>query len=196
MDLSARLDCMDLVQRWALYRDQGRWPELLSTFHPEGTITVTWFRGPFVDFVAKSQKAALAAKSTSKHLIGWPIVTLAGDRAIAETNVSILGRQVLAGVQVDNLSYGRFLDRIERRDGQWRICERAAIYEKDRLDPVVPGAAFDRMMAEADFSPYPEAYRFLAYRLVNGGRELASPIMCHGSEDTKALYRRYHDWIS
>ncbi len=196
MDLSARLDCMDLVQRWALYRDQGRWPELLSTFHPEGTIAVTWFRGPFVDFVAKSQKAALAAKSTSKHLIGWPIVTLAGDRAIAETNVSILGRQMLADVQVDNLSYGRFLDRIERRDGQWRICERVAIYEKDRLDPVVPGAAFDRMMAEADFSPYPEAYRFLAYRLVNGGRELASPIMCHGSEDTKALYRRYHDWIS
>ena len=101
-----------------------------------------------------------------------------------------------SGVQVDNISYGRFLDRLERRDGQWRICERVAIYEKDRLDPVTPGPAFDRLMAEADSSPFPEAYRFLAYRLVNAGRELASPIMCHGSEDTKALYRRYHEWLS
>lgn len=198
MDLADRLACMELVQAWALYRDQGRWPELLNTFHPDGTIAVTWFSGRFTEFVARSQKAAqaaLTAKSSSKHLIGWPIVTLAGDRAIAETNVSILGRQILAGVQVDNVSYGRFLDRLERRDGVWRILQRVAIYEKDRLDPVIPGPAFDRLMAETDFSPYPEPYRFLAYRLVSAGRTLASPILCHGSDDTQALYRRYQEWL-
>lgn len=198
MDLADRLACMELIQAWALYRDQGRWPELLETFHPEGTIAVTWFAGPFNEFVARSQKAAqvaVATGSSSKHQIGWPIVSLAGDRAIAETNVSILGRQTLNGVQVDNISYGRFLDRLERRAGTWRILERVAVYEKDRLDPVIPGPAFERLMAESDFSPYPEAYRFLAHRLVSAGRTLASPILCHGSAETQALYGRYQTWL-
>ncbi|MBI1200965.1 MAG: hypothetical protein GC182_00505 [Rhodopseudomonas sp.] len=198
MELADRLACMDLIQAWALYRDQGRWTELLDTFYPEGRIAVTWFAGPFSEFVARSQKAAqvaLTAGSSSKHQIGWPILSFAGDRAVAETNVSILGRQTLNGVQVDNISYGRFLDRLEKRGGQWRILERVAIYEKDRLDPVIPGEAFDRLMAESDFSVYPEAYRFLAHRLVSAGRTLASPILCHGSAETETLYRRYQTWL-
>ena len=195
MNIADRLDCMDLIQAWGLYRDQGRWPELLDTFHANGTIAVTWFKGPFADFVEASKRAAANAKSLSKHLIGSPFVTLQGDRAIAETSVSILGRATLEGVLVDNISYGRFLDRVERRSGRWRIAERVAIYEKDRLDPVVPGEAFNRFMANTDFSPYPEAYRYLAHRLVSSGRTLASPIVVNASAEAAALYDRYRAWL-
>ncbi|MDO8877852.1 MAG: nuclear transport factor 2 family protein [Pseudolabrys sp.] len=195
MTTSDRLDCMDLIQAWALYRDQGRWDELLETFHPDGSIAVTWFKGPFAEFVEASKRAAVNAKSLSKHQIGWPLVSLKGDRAIAETSISILGRQTLSGILVDNVSYGRFLDRLQKRNGQWRIAERVAIYEKDRLDPVVPSEAFERFMTETDFSNYPEAYRFLAHRLVSGGRKLASSIIVHGSPEAYAVSRRYREWV-
>lgn len=196
MNISDRLDCMDLIQAWALYRDQGRWPELLETFHPDGIIAVTWFRGAFADFVEASKGAAAKSQSLSKHQLGWPLITLRGDRAVAETSVAILGRATIQGILVDNVSYGRFLDRLERRGGRWRIAERVAIYEKDRLDPVIPDPAFDRLMVETDFSAFPEACRFLAFRLVSSGRSLASPIMSHGSDETKELYRRYLKWLS
>lgn len=195
MTTSDRLDCMDLIQAWALYRDQGRWDELLETFHPDGMIAVTWFKGPFAEFVEASKRAAATSKSLSKHQIGWPLVTIEDDRAISETSIAILGRATLAGVLVDNISYGRFLDRLERRQGRWRIIERVAIYEKDRLDPVMPSEAFDRFMAETDFSIYPEAYRFLAHRLVSGGRNLASPIVVNASPDADALYKRCRQWL-
>jgi hypothetical protein len=185
---------MNLIQAWALCRDQGRWAQLLETFHPDGMIAVTWFKGAFTDFVEASRRAA-SSHSLSKHQIGWPLLTPRGDRATCETSIAILGRATLAGVRVDNTSYGRFLDRLERRQGRWRICERVAIYEKDRLDPVVPSEASDRLMAETDFSIYPEAYRFLAHRLVASGRTLASPIIVNGSAEADALYRRYSDWL-
>lgn len=196
MTMSDRLDCMDLIQAWALYRDQGRWAELLDTFHPDGTISVTWFKGAFPDFVEASKRAAANSTSLSKHQIGWPLVTLRGDRAMAETSIAIHGRATLDGILVDNVSYGRFLDRLDRREGRWRITERVAIYEKDRLDPVVPGEAFDRFMTQTDFSIYPEAYRFIAHRLVSTGRKLVSPIVVNASREAEALYRRYRDWLT
>src|SRR5215472_7223317 len=67
----------------------------------------------------------------------------------------------------------RFLDRLERREGRWAIVERAAIYERDRLDPVAPSEAFDKLFAASELSIYPEAYRYMAARLNAAGRALA-----------------------
>ena len=103
-----------------------------------------------------------------------------GARATAETNVAILVRQTIEGVAVDLTSYGRFLDRLERRDGDWRIVERATLYEKDRLDPVEPSAAFDALMAKSDAAKYPAPYRYMAYRVHAAGRALAEPVHYDG----------------
>ncbi len=49
------------------------------------------------------------------------MVRVAGERALAETNVVILVRQKIGGVLADMTSYARFLDRLERSDGRWLI---------------------------------------------------------------------------
>lgn len=196
MSLSDKIECIELIQNWGFWRDQGRWSELLTTFHDDGLFSVSWFRGRFVDYVEESKCAAATAKSQSKHLIGYPIVSIAGNRAIAETNVAILGRQAIDGILVDNTAYARFLDRLERQDGRWRISERVAIYEKDTLAPVTPSAAFDALVSSTDFSVYPAACRFLAYRLVRMGRSLASPIYCDGTKETVTLRQSFSHWLS
>lgn len=195
MSHADKQDCAELIQLWGLCRDQGRWTDLLATFHPEGEIAVSWFRGSFPDFVARCRQSHEAG-NRSKHLI-WPsFVQVKGDRAVAETSAAILVRQVIEGVPTDLTSNARFLDRLERRDGAWKILERAAIYERDRLDPVEPSAAFTALMQRADAARHPAAYRYMAYRVLAAGRSLAEPVFADGSDDTVALYARHQGWLS
>jgi hypothetical protein len=191
MSLEDKFACAELIQSWGLYRDQRRWDELLSTFHPDGEIAVSWFRGPFTDFVEHCRQGG-----PSKHLIFPPLVRVAGDRALAETSIMILVRQVIEGLAVDMTSRARFLDRLERREGQWRILERAAIYEQDRLDPVEPSTAFGMVMRASSADGYPEAYRYMAFRLASAGRALAEPVHHDGSAPTRELYARYETWFA
>lgn len=194
MDIADKQACADLIQSWGLCRDQGRWPELLATFHPDGQIAVSWFRGSFPDFVARCRQNS-GSGTRAKHLL-WPaFVRGAGSRALAETNVTILVRQQIDGVWVDLTSRARFLDRIERREGRWRVLERAAIYEQDRLDAVEPSIVFIKLIQTANSGQFPEPYRYMAYRVNAAGRTLANPVHYDGLAETESLKSRYEAWL-
>jgi hypothetical protein len=191
-----RLDLIALSQAWGIARDQGLWDELAATFHPEGTISVTWFSGPFKQFIEASKLIYQPRGPRTKHLIGLPHVRINGQRALSEMSIQIIGRFVVNGVAADNICYARFFDKVEKRDGRWRVLERVAIYEKDRIDPVVPSEAFNKFMAEADFSGIPEPYRYLGQRLQALGLKLVDPILCDGSEETLATLRKGSQWLA
>jgi SnoaL-like domain len=193
-DTSDKYACAELIQSWGLYRDQGKWKELLATFVPEGEIAVSWFSGRFPEFVDRCRRS-FEAGQRSKHQIFPSIARVNGERALAETNVTILVRQKINGVLADMTSYARFLDRLERRGGRWGIRERVAVYERDRLDPVEPSEAFDRLFKASDLSIYPEAYRYMAARLVAAGRALAPVVYTDGSAPTAQVYQRYETWL-
>ena len=194
MDTADKHACAELIQSWGLYRDQGKWPELLATFTPDGEIAVSWFSGSFRAFVDRCRES-FDKGVRSKHHIFPATVRLAGDRALGETNIVIHVRQNIGGVPVDMTSHARFLDRLDRRDGRWAVLERAAIYERDRLDPVEPSEAFDQLFKASDLSIYPEAYRYMAARLVAAGRALAPVVYCDGTPHTTQLYARYDAWL-
>lgn len=186
--------CAELIQAWGLYRDQGKWPELLGTFTSDGQISVSWFSGAFSEFVAQCRQAFQAGQR-SKHHIFPSVVRIAGQRALAETNIVILVRQKIAGVLTDMSSYARFLDRLEQTGGAWRVVERTAIYERDRLDPVEPSESFEQLFKSSDLSIYPEAYRYMAARLAAAGRTLAPVVYRDGSPHATQLYLRYERWL-
>jgi hypothetical protein len=188
-----KLACAEVIQTWGFCRDQGKWPDLLKTFTPDGQITVSWFSGPFAQFVERC-KAAFDMGQRSKHHILPSVVRLAGDRALAETNIVIYVRQKIGNVLTDLTSHARFLDRLERRDG-WAIRERTAIYERDRLDAVEPSDAFGKLF-ETDYSGYPEQYRYMAARLAAAGRALAPVVYRDGGPETAELYARYEAWLA
>ena len=197
MTTESKAACADVIVSWGLYRDQRRWPELLSTFHPDGEIAVSWFRGPFEQFVERCRAAFNAGHTWSRHHLFPPTIRLNGDRAIAETSVVIRVRQKFNGIDVDLTSCSRFLDRVERHSGGWLIAERAAIYERDRLDPVEPSAAFDDLFAAANTAQYPEQYRYMAFRLAHSeGRTLAPVIYRDGGAETADLYARFSDFLA
>lgn len=198
-DLAAVADkiaCAELNQNWGLFRDHGRWKELRATFTPDGHISVSWFRGPFEQFVERCRASYGAGHTWSRHDLFASTVTVRGDRAMAETPVVIRVRQPFSGVTVDLTSCSRFLDRLERHGERWLIAERAAIYERDRLDPVEPSPAFDKLFEVANTAQYPEQYRYMAFRLAHAeGRSLASVIYRDGGSETADLYARFSGWL-
>jgi hypothetical protein len=102
-------------------------------------------------------------------------------------------RQKFGTVEADLTSFSRFLDRVERGADGWLIAERAAIYERDRLDPAEPSPAFDALFAAADTAHYPEQYRYMAFRLAHAeGRS----VYRDGGPETVDLYARYSRWLS
>src|SRR5262249_45505659 len=154
---------------------------LLDTFHPAGEIAVSWFRGPFREFVEHCKRGG-----PSKHLIAPPFVRIVGDRAVAETSIMILVRQTIDGIAVDMTSRARFLDRRAPRRRRGPIRGRAAISEQARLAPVVPSVTSARIMQAAATSPYPDPYRYRAGRLAAAGRPRAEPVHHDGAPATAA----------
>jgi hypothetical protein len=197
MSTADKFAIAELVQAWGVYRDQGRWQELRGTFTPDGHISVSWFRGPFEQFVERCRANFAAGNSWSRHHLFAPTIKLGNDRAVAETPVIIRVRQKFNGVEVDLTSCSRFLDRIERRAGGWLIAERAAIYERDRLDPVEPSPEFDALFEAAETAHYPEQYRYMAFRIAHAeGRTLAPVVYRDGGAETADLYARYSAWLA
>lgn len=192
--LQDEIEIARLIVNWGFFRDQGRWQELLDTFHAEGTIAVSWYRGSFDGFVKASEKMA-QNNVASKHLIFPPRIAIRGHKAISEANAVIMARAKIGPLEIDVTSYARFHDLAEKRDGQWRILKRTAIYEKDRLDSVRPSLLFWLASLFMNFKQYPEAYRHLAYGLERQGYKIMPDIPVDGSMEASQIYENAEKWL-
>jgi SnoaL-like domain len=197
MEFEDKFAIAELIQSWGVYRDQGKWNELRDTFTPDGHISISWFRGAFEQFVDRCKSNFAAGHTWSRHHLFAPTIRLDKDRAVAETPVIIRVRQEFKGVAVDLTSCSRFLDRLERHSGGWLIAERAAIYERDRLDPVEPSPDYDNLFLAGGAARFPEQYRYMAFRLAHSeGRALAPIIYRDGGAETADLYARFSAWLA
>ena len=108
--------------------------------------------------------------------------------------MTISQRAVVEGVEVDVLCTGRFYDFLEKRGGSWGIVLRQPIYEKDRMDPVTPGAApaLDRALLES----FPVGYRHLAYLQTRIGYVVKKDMPGLQGPEVEALYARAAAWLA
>ena len=150
----------DLVENWALWRDAGDWERFATVWHDDGFMMATWFQGPAADFIRVSREGFERGVSIL-HFLGGTAIDLAGDRAIAQTKMTISQRADVHGVACDVVCTGRFYDFLERRDGRWGLVLRQPIYEKDRLDPIDPAARLE--LDPELLARFPAGYRHLGY---------------------------------
>ena len=154
-DLNTRLqtivdeyEIMRVRRIWAYSRDHADWDALAACFHPDATVTISWYSGTALGFIERSKEAAAGRKpqERSAHWIGDARATVNGDRAVLEMDVQILSRDYLDGLLFDCVCYARFYDLFGKRNGEWRISRWDCIYDKDRLDPVTPGVVPESFM--------------------------------------------------
>ena len=191
--LNDRLAIRQLVENWVVWRDAGAWERFASVWHDDGVMMATWFQGPFREFIRVSRDGWDKGVSIL-HFLGGHSADVAGDRAIGQTKMTISQRALVEGVPCDILCTGRFYDFIEKREGRWGVVLRQPIYEKDRLDPVTPGAlpSLDRTLLER----FPEGYRHLAYAQTRIGYKVKMDMPMLKGPVVQELYRRGERWLA
>jgi len=188
-----RVAIRNVVESWVLARDSANWDWFREQWHDDGYMMATWFQGPKEDFIRVSQEGYEKGVNIL-HYTGASQSTVRGTRAISQTRMTIMQRGEVHGVVVDVACIGRFYDFFEKRDGRWGIVLRQPIYEKDRIDPVQPGATveLDRDLLER----FPEGYRHLAYLQVQVGYPVKPDMPGLRGPETEALYARGAAWLA
>lgn len=188
-----RLAIRDLVENWAVWRDAGDWERFATVWHDEGWMSATWFQGPARDFMRVSQEG-FAKGVRILHFLGGISIDLAGERAIAQTKMTISQRALVHDVLCDVVCTGRFYDFLEKRQGKWGIVRRQPIYEKDRIDPVDPAAAL-RLDQQA-LAALPAGYRHLAYMQELIGYKVKRDMPGLIGPEVEKLYGEGRDWLA
>jgi hypothetical protein len=127
------------------------------------------------------------------HFLGGHSADLKGDRAVAQTKMTISQRAVVHDVLVDVVCTGRFYDFLEKRGGRWGMVLRQPIYEKDRMDPVDPAAKLT--LDGALLEPFPEGYRHLAYLQTSIGFKVKPDMPGLKGLEVEALYAKGRTWL-
>ncbi len=183
----------DLVENWVVWRDAGDWERFARVWHDDGFMMATWFQGPAADFIRVSREGFERGVSIL-HFLGGTAIDLAGDRAVAQTKMTISQRADVHDVACDVVCTGRFYDFVERREGRWGIVLRQPIYEKDRLDPIDPAA--DARARPRAAGRFPAGYRHLGYVQTGLGFEVKRDMPGLTGPEVEALYRRGARWLA
>jgi hypothetical protein len=191
-DLFDRSTIRDLIENWAVWRDAGDWDRFKTVWHDDGWMSATWFQGPASDFIRVS-KAGWEKGVSILHFLGGSSIDLGGDRAIAQTKMTISQRAAVHGVLCDVVCTGRFYDFLERRGGTWGLVLRQPIYEKDRLDPIDPSAKLE--LDAEKLNAFPIGYRHLAYAQEAIGFRVKRDMPGLKGPEVEELYARGQAWL-
>jgi hypothetical protein len=191
-ELQERLAVAEVVSNWALWRDAGDWERFRTVWHDDGWMTATWFQGPAEKFIEVS-RAGFDKGVSILHFLGGTGVDLKGERAVAQTKMTISQRASVDGVMVDVVCTGRFYDFFEKRNSKWAIVRRQPIYEKDRMDPLDPSVSL-KLDPEL-LARFPEGYRHLAYLQTRIGFTIKLDLPQLKGAVVQALYAHGRAWL-
>jgi hypothetical protein len=183
----------EVVENWVVWRDSGQWEKFKTVWHSDGVMMATWFQGHFEEFIKVSIEGWNKGVSIL-HFLGGCSVEVKGDRAIAQTKMTITQRGPVDGVMCDVVCTGRFYDFMEKREGRWGVVLRQPIYEKDRLNPLDPAAKLE--LDQNLLNQFPEGYRHLAYIQTKLGFTVKPDMPQLKGPAVEALYQRGQDWLN
>jgi hypothetical protein len=153
--LADRLDIQELLYRYARAVDRKDWDGVRAVYHPDAHDDHGNYKGN-VDGFVENLKKRHAFIEQSMHCVTNCIIEFDGtDSALVESYYltyqrvlpeagdvrrNYLCRETLTDADaVQGQAIGRFVDRVERRNGEWRIARRTVVFEVYRGDPTPPG---------------------------------------------------------
>jgi hypothetical protein len=134
-NLADRQDILDCHNRFSRGMDRFDRELFLSAFHPDATIAAGVFVGaPAALYVWAEALHDQGQKATHHNLLNHTC-EIQGDTAHTETYYLFVGRN-----RDDSnwMAGGRYIDRLERRDGIWRIALRTNAIEWSGMVPSTP----------------------------------------------------------
>jgi hypothetical protein len=193
--MTEKLAIREVLENWVVWRDSGDWERFRTVWAEEGWMMATWFQGSAADFIKVSVEGWNKGVSIL-HFLGGMSIEVEGNRAIAQTKMTISQRAKVDEHLVDVVCTGRFYDFFERRGGRWVIVLRQPIYEKDRMDAVDPDPANPLLLDRALLDQFPEGYRHLAYLQTRIGYKVKKDMPGLKGVEVEALYARGAKWLA
>jgi hypothetical protein len=120
----------DVIARVARGEDRRHEGLLRSAFWGGATIDFGVMSGTFDDYLTWCVPGS-ADITVTQHMLGQSMISLRSDKAKAETYVQSYHRVKAEGNERDTAMGGRYLDTLEKRDGEWRIAARIMLYDYD-----------------------------------------------------------------
>ena len=188
-----------LILRERQSRDRGWYERMLECYAEDSVVDMSWFNGSGPEFVRRSRHMSESREGWgghSVHRLSPPAVRLNGERALAELPLGIEFRIMVGGVEADLVSYCRNQYRARRdADGIWRIVRLTSIYERDTLNPAVPGTRVD--LDPAAFTEFRPSYRCLAWYQRGLGLEVRGDLLGDDvPEQVARQYEREAAWLT
>ena len=186
LDASDHSEIDRLIQRERAARDTGRWVEMGLCYHPQSHVEVSWFQGTGTNFVSQSSVIA-GGKVQTFHIMSPAVVTLNGDRALAETACTVHGLTELDGVEIDIVSQSRLLWRAQRERVGWLIFGLRAYYLSDAIITLDPTSTLN--IDHAILGGLRRSYRSIAYVMAHIGFPVRDDLAGIDRPDTVKLIR-------
>ena len=159
--------CAELIYRYARACDRRDEALLRSVYHEDAIDNHGVFIGPASEFIPWDM-GVLATMERTTHMIGNMLIEIDGDIATGETYF-IAYHDILAermrdmldtGIIMDEegkkasvyqmIAAGRYLDRMERRNGVWKFAYKHAVYDWNATFPSTD--VWDRSEANKDWT--------------------------------------------
>jgi hypothetical protein len=137
-ELLAEAEIKDVHIRFCRANDRRDEELMRSCFHPDAVIVL--HETLDIEAFLALGRAVLGQFTVTWHNTGNQLVEVDGDAAWAE-HYTISSHRIAAdaeGPERDFVAYGRYIDRMERRGGEWRIARRTMLLDFSRTDPVPP----------------------------------------------------------
>jgi hypothetical protein len=193
--MTEKLAIREVLENWVVWRDAGDWERFRTVWAEEGWMMATWFQGSAADFIKVSIEGWNKGVSIL-HFLGGMSIEVEGNRAIAQSKMTISQRAKVEEHLVDVVCTGRFYDFFEKRGGRWVIVLRQPIYEKDRMDVIDPDPANPLLLDQEILEQFPEGYRHLAYLQTRIGYKVKRDMPGLKGAEVEALYSRGTKWLA
>jgi hypothetical protein len=138
-DILVEAEIRDVHLRYCRANDRRDEQLMRACFHPDAVIEL--HKELDVDAFIELGRQILSKYIVTWHNTGNQLVEVKGDAAWAE-HYTISSHRIASdenGPERDWIAYGRYIDRMERREDEWRITRRKMVVDYTRMDPVGPG---------------------------------------------------------
>ena len=123
-----RENIRDCLARLSRGEDRRDGETISRCFWPDAAVNYGIFLGSFDEYLAWVVPGAPSIPVTL-HTLGQSLIELRGETALVETHVTAYHRIDMGEEERDVVLGGRYLDRMEKRSGEWRIVHRAMLYD-------------------------------------------------------------------
>jgi hypothetical protein len=160
-DISDRQAIADILHHHCRGLDRADAAALQSCYWPDAEVDYGSYVGPAQYFASLVVTALQDSYELTRHALSNMLIDLQAFRAHCETYVN--ADHLLPGAALEMCFGGRYLDLLEKRDGQWRILHRRVVMDwaKTRQVEDLRGSAAFAAMAKGAHGEADPLHNFL-----------------------------------